>query len=117
MMPDLAQYAGTVLGAYGVTLALIALLIGALRLGSLANFISPAALFGFTSGAAVLIAVAGVWLAAVAPAFHTLRQFETTRATQEAQLHTMRALQAQAQTLQAQPHVSASAASQAGRPP
>ncbi len=29
MMPDLAQYAGTVLGAYGVTLALIALLIGA----------------------------------------------------------------------------------------
>ncbi|MER2508357.1 MAG: heme exporter protein CcmD [Amaricoccus sp.] len=28
-MPDLAQYAGTVLGAYGVTLALIALLIGA----------------------------------------------------------------------------------------
>ncbi len=32
-------------------------LIGALRLGSLANFISPAALFGFTSGAAVLIAV------------------------------------------------------------
>ena len=32
-------------------------LIGALRLGMLANFISPAALFGFTSGAAVLIAV------------------------------------------------------------
>ena len=32
-------------------------LIGALRLGSLANFVSPAALFGFTSGAAVLIAV------------------------------------------------------------
>ncbi|MES2946066.1 MAG: SulP family inorganic anion transporter [Pseudomonadota bacterium] len=32
-------------------------LIGALRLGSLANFISPAALFGFTSGAALLIAV------------------------------------------------------------
>ena len=31
--------------------------IGALRLGSLANFISPGALFGFTSGAAVLIAV------------------------------------------------------------
>jgi len=31
--------------------------IGALRLGNLANFISPAALFGFTSGAAVLIAV------------------------------------------------------------
>jgi SulP family sulfate permease len=32
-------------------------LIGALRLGTLANFISPAALFGFTSGAALLIAV------------------------------------------------------------
>lgn len=32
-------------------------LIGALRLGTLANFISPAALFGFTSGAAVLIAM------------------------------------------------------------
>ncbi len=32
-------------------------LIGALRMGSLANFISPAALFGFTSGAAVLIAI------------------------------------------------------------
>jgi len=32
-------------------------LIGALRLGSLANFISPSALRGFTSGAAVLIAV------------------------------------------------------------
>lgn len=32
-------------------------LIGTLRLGSLANFISPAALFGFTSGAAMLIAV------------------------------------------------------------
>jgi SulP family sulfate permease len=32
-------------------------LIGMLRLGTLANFISPAALFGFTSGAAVLIGV------------------------------------------------------------
>ena len=32
-------------------------LIGTLRLGSLANFISPAALFGFTSGAAMLIVV------------------------------------------------------------
>ena len=32
-------------------------LIGTLRLGSLANFISPAALFGFTSGAALLIAI------------------------------------------------------------
>jgi sulfate permease, SulP family len=32
-------------------------LIGALRLGMLANFISPAVLFGFTSGAALLIAL------------------------------------------------------------
>lgn len=32
-------------------------LVGMLRLGSLANFISPSALFGFTSGAALLIAV------------------------------------------------------------
>lgn len=32
-------------------------MIGALRLGVLANFISPAVLFGFTSGAALLIAV------------------------------------------------------------
>ncbi|MGN6457310.1 MAG: SulP family inorganic anion transporter, partial [Achromobacter mucicolens] len=32
-------------------------LVGVLRLGSLAHFISPSALFGFTSGAAVLIAV------------------------------------------------------------
>lgn len=31
--------------------------VGMLRLGSLANFISPSALFGFTSGAAVLIAL------------------------------------------------------------
>lgn len=32
-------------------------MIGTLRLGTLANFISPAALFGFTSGAAVLIGI------------------------------------------------------------
>ena len=35
-------------------------LIGALRLGVLANFISPAVLFGFTSGAALLIALYAV---------------------------------------------------------
>jgi heme exporter protein D len=29
MMPDLGRYAGAVLGAYGLTLALLALLIGA----------------------------------------------------------------------------------------
>ena len=33
------------------------LLIGTLRLGSLANFISPVALFGFTAGAALLIGI------------------------------------------------------------
>jgi SulP family sulfate permease len=45
--------------ALGVTVLVGAMqwLIGTLRLGTLANFISPAALFGFTSGAAVLIAV------------------------------------------------------------
>ena len=45
--------------ALAVTLMVGAMqfLIGVLRLGSLANFISPAALFGFTSGAAALIAV------------------------------------------------------------
>ncbi len=40
-----------------VMVGLMQWLIGALRLGTLANFISPAALFGFTSGAAVLIGV------------------------------------------------------------
>jgi SulP family sulfate permease len=36
---------------------LLQLAVGVLRLGSLANFISPAALLGFTSGAAALIAI------------------------------------------------------------
>jgi SulP family sulfate permease len=40
-----------------VMVGLMQWLIGALRLGTLANFVSPAALFGFTSGAAVLIAL------------------------------------------------------------
>lgn len=43
--------------AVTVMVGLMQWLIGALRLGTLANFISPAALFGFTSGAAVLIAI------------------------------------------------------------
>ncbi len=43
--------------AVTVMVGIMQWLIGTLRLGSLANFISPAALFGFTSGAAVLIAV------------------------------------------------------------
>jgi SulP family sulfate permease len=43
--------------AVTVMVGIMQWLIGALRLGTLANFISPAALFGFTSGAAVLIVV------------------------------------------------------------
>jgi len=47
-------------------------LIGVLRVGSVANFISPAALHGFTSGAAVLIAVHALndWLAIETPGAH-----------------------------------------------
>ncbi len=43
--------------AITVMVGVLQWLIGALRLGVLANFISPAVLFGFTSGAALLIAV------------------------------------------------------------
>lgn len=43
--------------AVTVMVGIMQWLIGALRLGVLANFISPAVLFGFTSGAALLIAV------------------------------------------------------------
>jgi SulP family sulfate permease len=43
--------------AVTVLVGIMQWLIGALRLGTLANFISPATLFGFTSGAAVLIGV------------------------------------------------------------
>ncbi|WP_459618788.1 SulP family inorganic anion transporter [Bordetella sp. 2513F-2] len=43
--------------AITVLVGLFQLAVGLLRLGALANFISPAALFGFTSGAAVLIAL------------------------------------------------------------
>ena len=43
--------------AVTVLVGVLQWLIGALRLGMLANFISPAVLFGFTSGAALLIAV------------------------------------------------------------
>lgn len=39
---------------------LIQLGVGVLRLGSVANFISPAALFGFTAGAALLIAMSAL---------------------------------------------------------
>lgn len=43
--------------AVTVLVGIMQWLVGTLRLGSLAHFISPSALFGFTSGAAVLIAV------------------------------------------------------------
>ena len=43
--------------AVTVLVGLMQWLVGTLRLGSLAHFISPSALFGFTSGAALLIAV------------------------------------------------------------
>lgn len=50
-------------------------LIGALRLGSIANFISPSALRGFTSGAALLIALHALTdaLGLAAPAAHGTR--------------------------------------------
>ncbi|MEO8806142.1 MAG: SulP family inorganic anion transporter [Burkholderiaceae bacterium] len=50
-------------------------LIGALRLGSIANFISPSALRGFTSGAAILIALHSLTdvLGLAAPAGHGTR--------------------------------------------
>ncbi|ETH82010.1 inorganic anion transporter, SulP family [Bordetella pertussis STO1-CHOC-0017] len=43
--------------AVTILVGVMQLAVGLLRLGSLANFISPSALFGFTSGAALLIAV------------------------------------------------------------
>lgn len=43
--------------AVTVLVGLMQLAVSLLRLGVLANFISPAALFGFTSGAAILIAL------------------------------------------------------------
>ena len=46
--------------AVTVMVGVLQWLIGALRLGMLANFMSPSVLFGFTSGAALLIAVAYV---------------------------------------------------------
>jgi SulP family sulfate permease len=57
--------------AVTVMVGIMQWLIGALRLGSLANFISPAALFGFTSGAAILIGVYALPdLLGLAPAGH-----------------------------------------------
>jgi sulfate permease, SulP family len=61
--------------AVTVLVGLMQWLIGALRLGSIANFISPSALRGFTSGAALLIAVHTLTdvLGLAAPAGHGTR--------------------------------------------
>lgn len=55
-LPGSAEYIDLAL-AVTVLVGLLQLAVGGLRLGSLANFISPAALLGFTSGAAALIAL------------------------------------------------------------
>ena len=59
--------------AVTVMVGVLQWLIGALRLGVLANFISPAVLFGFTSGAALLIAVHALpdWLGLAASPEHS----------------------------------------------
>jgi SulP family sulfate permease len=59
--------------AVTVMVGVLQWLIGVLRLGVLANFISPAVLFGFTSGAAVLIAVHALpdWLGLAASPEHS----------------------------------------------
>ena len=57
--PGSAAYVELVL-AVTLLVGLVQALVGALRLGAVANFISPAALLGFTSGAALLIAVHAV---------------------------------------------------------
>ena len=59
--------------AVTVMVGVLQWLIGALRLGVLANFISPAVLFGFTSGAALLIAVHALpdWLGLAASPDHS----------------------------------------------
>jgi SulP family sulfate permease len=63
--------------AVTVMVGLLQWLIGALRLGTLANFISPSVLLGFTSGAAILIALhalpAALGLAVGGPALAVLQ--------------------------------------------
>src|SRR5450755_3916561 len=67
--------------ALGVTVivGLMQFLIGALRLGAIANFISPAALRGFMSGAAALIALYSLpeLLGLAAPSAHRLGSLAT----------------------------------------
>src|SRR5262245_29400684 len=55
-LPGSADYINLAL-TITVLVGLLQLTVGVLRLGSLANFVSPAALLGFTSGAAALIAI------------------------------------------------------------
>lgn len=54
-------------------------------------------------GAAAVVALALLWLVAVAPALATLRTAESQHRAADAQLQRMRGLQTQAQSLQAQP--------------
>lgn len=63
--------------------------------------------------AALLVAAALLWSAALAPALRTLRTFESKHQSQEAQLQAMLRLQVQAQSLQSQPRLSQAAAAQA----
>lgn len=62
--------------AVTILVGLVQWCVGFLKLGSLANFISPSALFGFTSGAAVLIAVHALKDALGLAAGHTHRAVE-----------------------------------------
>lgn len=64
-------------------------LVGTLRLGSLAHFISPSALFGFTSGAALLIAVHALKdaLGLPSPASHGAGALLASLATHIGQVH------------------------------
>src|SRR5512133_2585960 len=55
------------------------------------------------AAAAVVVAVALVWLVALGPALATLRTAEAQHRAADAQLQQMRGLQAQAQALQSQP--------------
>ncbi|WP_447921169.1 SulP family inorganic anion transporter [Achromobacter aegrifaciens] len=75
--------------AVTVLVGLMQWLVGTLRLGSLAHFISPSALFGFTSGAALLIAVHALKdaLGMPAPDAHGAGALLASLATNIEQLH------------------------------
>lgn len=55
--------------------------------------------------AAVLVAVALLWMAGIAPALRTVRAYPAQRSALDAQLHSMQVLQARAQALKGQPPV------------